>query len=163
MNPKLNIDNYVRQLLPWHKRLPARLALLRALLSPLRQLFDVFDQWRHSTRLMMNVSSQVRILEGYLQDKYSDVFIRVVTYDEQALTIGLEEEGDTHGIYFPYDQEEADDDGQAPEVPLEGELREVFGDADFIVYIPQGIEIEDIRADIERFREALIKYKIIQQ
>lgn len=162
MNPKLNIDNYVRQHLPWHKRLPVRLALLRALLSPLRQLFDLFDRWRHSTRLMMNVSSQVRVLEGYLQDKYGSVFIRVVTYDEQALAIGLEEEGDTHGVYMPYDQGEESEE-QAPEVPLEGELREVFGDADFIVYIPVGIEIEDIRADIERFREALIKYKIIQQ
>lgn len=48
------------------------------------------------------------------------------------------------------------------DVPLDGEIRERFGDADFIVYIPAGIDINLIRAEIENYKQALTKYKIIQ-
>lgn len=48
------------------------------------------------------------------------------------------------------------------EVPLETEVRDQFGDADFIVYIPASVDINLIRAEIEKYKQALVTYKIIQ-
>ena len=41
--------------------------------------------------------------------------------------------------------------------------REQFGDVDFIVHIPAGVDAEQIRADIEKYRAALTTYKIDQR
>lgn len=159
MNPKLNISNLVLRLLPWHKRTPVRVAFLRALAAPLGWLFGLFDAWRDDTRMIVNVTSQVAVLEGYLRKKYGQpIAIKVLTFSDGALNIGLEEEGDTQGVWIPLPEDELPGEN----VPLAGEMREHFGDADFIVYVPQGIDLDLLRADIERFKQALIEYKIIQ-
>ena len=157
-NVKISIDNLVRQTLPWYKRLPSRLAWLRVLLYPLLCLFEQFDTWRRRTRLLINVTSQVKVLESYLRDKYGDIRIGISTFTEGALNLGLEIEGETHRADIALESE-----GGGVLLPLEGEMREAFGDVDFIVYIPAGINYDAIRADIERFRQAMVKYKIIQQ
>jgi hypothetical protein len=41
-------------------------------------------------------------------------------------------------------------------------VRERFGDVDFVVYLPAGVDAERVTADIERFRQALTKYGIVQ-
>lgn len=98
------------------------------------------------------------MLEGYLQRKYSEMTsIKVVSFDDGAMLMGLEEEA--LGVYFSYDESE----GEGVEVPLEGEMRSMFDDVDFIVYIPTTIEITDVIADIEQFKLANVKYKITQQ
>lgn len=162
MNPKLNINNLVKRLLPWHKRQPVRLSILRALISPLRILWTDFDIWRDDTRMIINVNSQVAVLEGYLKKKYNNsVKIKIVTYFDGALEIGLIAEGDINRVDIPMEQEEIAE-RKPPELPLQGEIRERFGDADFIIYIPIDIDINLIKADIEKFKQALVKYKIIQ-
>lgn len=159
-NIRIDYSNLVRQLLPAHKRQPVRLWWLRRLVAPLGGLFSSFAAWRDEVRMLVNVTSQVRVLEGYLRVKYGQpVAIRIETYEDGGLLVCLEEEGETQRLNIALDEAEA---VPAADVPLEGELRERFGDVDFVVYIPQGVDIECVRADIERFRRALVKYKIIQ-
>jgi len=161
-NIKLNIDNLVKQLLPWYKRQPVRLAILRAMVSPLRLMWADFDRWRDDTRMTINVNSQVAVLEGYLKKKYNQpVTITIVTFDDGALEVGLIEEGETFAINVPLENET--ELQQAPVVPLDGEIRAQFGDVDFIVYIPIELDVDLVTADIERFKQALIKYKIVSR
>ncbi|WP_298062040.1 hypothetical protein [uncultured Rikenella sp.] len=156
---RIHYRNLVRQLLPAHKRQPVRLWWLRGLLSPLETLFASFDKWRSDTRMMINVNSQVAVFEGYLRKKYGEpIAIKVVTYDDGMLRVSLRAEGDTLRLRTGLREETTRE-----AVPLRGEIRAQFGDADFIVYIPTTVDADMIRAEIERFKQALVRYKIIQQ
>lgn len=157
MNPKLNIDNLIRQQLPAHKRQPNRLRVLRALLAPLRELFTLFDAWRANIRMTINVNSQVIILEGYLRRKFNEpITIRIVTFDDGLLPVGYHAEGRTMMQPIGFYPE------SPPPIPFAGEVQTLFGDADFIVYIPAWLDIEAVRAEIERYKKATAIYKIIQ-
>lgn len=150
-------NNLVRQLLPPHKRQLVRLSLLRAFIAPLSQLFASFADWRSDTRMMINVNSQVKVFEGYLRKKYNEpVTIKIITFDDGLLMVCLENEGILLQPDIGLEAEKKID------VPLDGEIRDRFGDADFIVYIPAGLDINLIRAEIEKYKQALTKYKIIQ-
>lgn len=41
----------------------------------------------------MNITNQVKVLEGYLQKKYNAPTIHIETYGDGLLLIGLEREG----------------------------------------------------------------------
>lgn len=158
MNPNINIPNLIRQLLPPHKRKNNRLGLLRGFIKPLEKLWNSFFEWRSNTRMMVNVNCQVKVFEGYLRKKYNQpIAIKIITFSDGLLLVGLEEEGTTMMPTIGLENETP-----VVEVPLDGEIRERFGDADFIVYIPAGIDINLIRAEIEKYKQALTKYKIIQ-
>lgn len=160
MNTRINFDNLVVRLLPWHKRQTGRVSLLRSFVAPLGVLFADFDRWRTDTRMIVNVTSQVAVLEGYLRSKYNQpVTIKIVTFDDGAMEVCLAAEGDSQCVFIGMEGEEVDD----TMVPLAGEMRSQFGDADFIVYIPAGIDLAMVTADIERFKQALTEYKIIQK
>lgn len=149
--------NLVRQLTPPHKRQPVRLALLRAFVAPLCELFAGFDAWRKDTRMLVNVNSQVIVLEGYLQQKYNEpITIKIVTYADGLLDVGFEEEGEAMLPHIGLIDTEPPVD-----VPFEGEIRMMFGDVDFIVYIPPGVSVNLIRADIEKYKRASKRFKII--
>lgn len=159
MTPKINFNNLVNGLLPWFKRTPVRLSFLRSMVAPLGRLFGDFDKWRSDTRMIVNVTSQVAVFEGYLRKKYGQpIAIKIVTYDDGALEVCLEAEGTAQVVDIPLESE----DFTPPAIPLDGELRVQFGDADFIVYIPNSVDIDMITADIERFKQALTQFKIIQ-
>ena len=159
MNPKININNLVRQLVPPHRRQPVRLDFLRGLLYPLRQLWEWFELWRDDIRLRINVNSQVMVLEGYLRNKYNDVRITITSLDNGWLWVGLLSEGD---LYMPKIGLLGGGE-QLIHVPLLWEKRLGMGDVDFWVYIPVGVDIEAIRAEIECYRQAGVKYEIIQK
>lgn len=159
MNPKINFINLLRQLLPPHKRQTNRILFLKGLTAPLQSLFDSFDTYRNDSRMMFNVNSQVKILEGYLRKKYNEpVGIKVATFDAGLLNVGLEIEGETMMVWFGLS-----DEGQLKGIPLKDELRDKFAEADFVVYIPAGIDKLQVEADIEKYKLALVTYKIIQQ
>lgn len=157
---RINYRNLVRQLIPAHKRQPVRLWWIGRLIAPLDTIWAAFDKWRSDTRMMINVNSQVAVFEGYLQKKYNEpIAIRVVTFDDGMLRVSLRAEGDTLRLCTGLRPDEQSREA----VPLRGEIREMFGDADFIVYIPLTVDVDMIRAEIERFKQALVEYKIIQQ
>ena len=54
--------------------------------------------------------------------------------------------------------------GEVPTtVPLRGEIELQFDDADFVVRVPASFSdrtIDDIRRDVDRYKQALVKFKI---
>lgn len=157
MNPTTHIPQLVRQLLPPHKRKPLRLQWLGSLTEPLLPLFAEFSSWRDDTRLRVNVTSQVKVLEGYLRKKYNEPFrIKIETFDDQLLAVGLEPEGAQfmHSV------------GMLPEatpieVPLSFEMRENFDGVDFRVILPPEVDRDRVRVDIEHLKRATARYEII--
>lgn len=156
---RIKYRNLIRQLLPAHKRQPVRLEWLRGLTAPLSGLFASFDKWRDQTRMMLNVTGQVKVLEGYLRRIFGNLSnIRINTFIDGLCRISLREEGDALRLRT----------GMRPEtsrsaVPLRGELRQQFEGVDFIIYIPSEADTEAVRVQVERIRQALATYKIIQE
>jgi hypothetical protein len=109
--------------------------------------------------MMVNVNSQVKVLEGYLRKKYDEpVNIRIETFNNGLLLVGLKSEGRTM-----WPEISLEDERKTRPVPLENEVRDKFKGVNFIVYIPQNIDKSLVEIDIEKFKQALITYKIIQQ
>jgi len=160
MDPKLNIHNLVRQLVPTHRRQPVRLWWLRRLAWPIGELWDDFAVWRDDVRFRINLTGQVRVLEGYLNKKYdtAEWRIRIVSFEDGLMWVGLETEGDNYHPRFGILSEA----GPFVAIPLAGELRGSLGDVDFVVYIPAGIDAATIHAEVERYRLAGMTFKIIQ-
>lgn len=159
MNLKLDTSNLIRQLLPPHKRQPVRMNLLTGFSSPLKTLFNAFNTWRDNTRMLMNVNSQVKVLESYLRKKYNEpANIRVVTFNNGLLLVGLKSEGRTMWPEIGLSTEKL-----MKTIPLESEVLDKFEGVNFIVYIPVTVDKTQIEIDIEKYKLALITYKIIQQ
>lgn len=158
MNSKINYQNLICQLLPPHKRQKTRIRLLQDFISPLQKLFSDFNAWRENSRMMVNVNSQVKILEGYLRKKYkAPITIKIVTFNNGLMLVGLKSEGSTMWPVIGLTDEEM------KTLPLENEIRDKFDGADFIVYIPEGIDKMLIESEIEKYKQVLTTYKIIQQ
>lgn len=157
-NYKIDFSNLVRQLLPNHKRQPVRLRLLRAFVKPLAELFASFSRWRDETRKLINVTNQKGVLEQFLRSKYGAIDITIESYRETGFAVGLRPEGISVAQAVGLNRAE----GAPAVIPLRGENREQFGDVDFIVHIPAGVDAEQVRADIEKYRAALTTFKIEQ-
>ena len=158
MNSKINYQNLIRQLLPPHKRQKTRIRLLKGFISPLQKLFSDFNTWRENSRMMVNVNSQVKILEGYLRKRYQEsISIKIVTFNNGLMLTGLESEGNTMWPVIGLTDEEL------KAIPLENEIHDKFDGADFIVYIPEGVDKMLIESEIEKYKQVLTTYKIIQQ
>lgn len=157
-NYKIDFRNMVRQLLPNHKRQPVRLRLLRAFVKPLAELFASFSRWRDETRKLINVTNQKGVLEQFLRSKYGAIDITIESYRETGFAVGLRPEGISVAQAVGLNRAE----GAPAVIPLRGENREQFGDVDFIVHIPAGVDAEQVRADIEKYRAALTTFKIEQ-
>ena len=140
-NYKIDFRNLTRQLLPEHKRQPVRLRILWAFVKPLANLFTSFSLWQ------------------FLRNKYGAADITIESYREAGFAVGLRSEG--VGVAVPVGLNKAE--GTPAFVSLRGENREQFGDVDFIVHIPAGVDAEQVRADIEKYRATLTTYKIDQK
>lgn len=159
MNLMFTCRNLIRQLLPPHKRQTIRIELLSTLLSPVQSLFDSFKKWRENSRMMVNVNSQVKVFEGYLRKKYNEpISIKIVTFNNGLLLVGLISEGKTM-----WPEVGLRDENYFRSIPLENEIRDKFDGADFIVYIPKNVNINLIDAEIQKYKQVLTTYKIIQQ
>lgn len=109
--------------------------------------------------MLVNMNSQIGVLEGYLRNKYNEpVAIRIESYDDGLLWIPLASESEAQQPEFHSDCTQV----PIQEIPLQFEIRDRFSDVDFIVYIPVTIDKALIQAEIDTYRQALIKYKIIQ-
>lgn len=148
----MNPVNLTRSLLPIPKRQPNRIKILNCLLNPLYSLFADFEKWQTYIR-SFRVTSQVIVLENYLNKKYNAQIIIETSHDG-----GVEVSMRGEGLYY------IDAGGDTlKEIPLTGEMQEYFQDCDFVVHVPQGVVVEDVRKDVERFRRAgkKIIYKTI--
>lgn len=152
MNVILNFKEIIRQYVAPHRRQPARLKWLWALID-LSSVWDSFSQWRAYYRYKVHVTSQHRSLQGHLTKLFGNgTLIRVKSYQDGFLDVGLDSEPAHWVVFAPYE-----------EVALEGESGLTFDDVDFVVYVPAGINAAQVAAEIEKYKLADKKYKIIQR
>ena len=148
MNIILNFKELVRQYVAPHRRQRVRLGWLWALID-LESVWLVFAAWRDYYRYKVHVPSQHRSLEGHLSKTFGGGIL-IKSYEDQFLAIGLNSEP-AHWVLFEPMQE----------IALEGEGGQSFQDVDFIVYVPEGIDLSLVRAEIERYKIADRTYKIV--
>lgn len=93
-----NIDDIPRQELPPHRQEPERLAYLKALLKPIKTLYNSFVSYRRVTIKKLRYNGQTIILQNYLNDLFDPTLrrIRILTvFDlDMPLYVGLDSEPD---------------------------------------------------------------------
>ena len=152
MNVIPDFKEIVRQYVAPHRRQPHRLNWLWAL-TDLDSVWASFSAWRDYYRYKVHVTSQHKSLQGHLTKMFgSGTTIRVKSYDDEFLDVGLDSEPAHWIIFAPYEG-----------VALEGESERTFEDVDFVVYVPSGISAGQVEAEIERYKLADKKYRIIQR
>lgn len=148
MNIILNFKELIRQYVAPHRRQPNRLGWLWSLVD-LDGVWQFFSDWRDYYRYKVHVTSQHRSQEGHLNKTFGGGIL-IKSYEDQFLAIGLNSEP-AHWVLFEPMQE----------IALEGEGGQSFKDVDFIVYVPEGIDLSLVRAEIERYKIADRTYKIV--
>lgn len=148
MNVILNFKELIRQYVAPHRRQPVRLRWLWSLVD-LDGVWRSFSEWRDYYRYKVHVTSQHRSLEGHLNKTFGGGIL-IKSYEDQFLAIGLNTEP-AHWVLFE----------PMREIALEGEGGQSFKDVDFIVYVPEGIDMSLVRAEIERYKIADRTYKIV--
>ena len=105
---------------------------------------------------------RLRILRAFVKP-LADLFAAFSLWRDETretgFAVGIRSEG--VGVAVPVGLNRGE--GTPAVVSLRGENREQFGDVDFIVHVPAGVDTEQIRADIEKYRAALTTYKIDQR
>ena len=152
---KISTNFYLlaRSITPPHKRQPVRMAILSAFLH-LEGLLNNFFTWRLEMNMLINVNSQVKVLEGFLRTKYNNRGILLKFHEDSLLRIGLMSEGDTHVLPLA--------SNATANIPLLGENTSDLDDADFMVLIPGSVPRDSIQSEIEKYKLAEKSYKIIQ-
>lgn len=150
MNIILDFKEIVRQYVAPHKRQPSRLSWLWALVD-LETVWEAFSEWRAYYRYKVHVTSQHKSLQGHLIKTFG-TGIKVRSYEDEFLDVGLDMEPAHWVIFDPFQS-----------IALEGESGVPFEDADFIVYIPLSVSIGQVSAEVEKYKLADKKYKIIQR
>ena len=74
---KLDIYKLITLLLPIHKRLPNRIAILRMLLYPMIRLWQGFEEYRAWSTYVAGITSQTKALENYLNRKLDNDYKRI--------------------------------------------------------------------------------------
>lgn len=148
MNIILNFKELVRQYVAPHRRQANRLKWLWALVD-LESLWTSFAEWRDYYRYKVHVTSQHKSLQGHLNKTFGGGIL-IKSYDDQFLDVGLDSEP-AHWVLFEPPQD----------IALEGEGGQAFDDVDFIVYVPSGVSLPLVRAEIERYKIADRTYKIV--
>ena len=155
----IDIKNLAYQLVPPHKRLPLRLRWLSAMLMPLAEQWTLFCAWRTASRMLVNVNSQTAVLEGYLRTKYHEpTAIKIESYEDGLLTIALSDESEDRQVRF----HSSEKGNPVPEFPLSQEIRNRFEGVGFLVYIPGHLDRTLIEAEIDRYKQALMTYRLVQ-
>lgn len=148
MNINFNFKELIRQYIAPHRRQTNRLNWLWSLID-LSSVWQSWVEWRDYYRYKIHVTSQHSSLQGHLIKTFGEGII-IKSYAENFLEVGLDEES-AHWVWFdPYQ-----------EVALKGESNVSFDDVDFIVYAPSDIDVDLLSAEIEKYKLADRRYKII--
>lgn len=150
MNIILNFKEIVRQYVAPHRRQPNRLAWLWGLID-LDSVWATFAAWRAYYRYKVHVTSQQGSLLGHLRNLFGRGIV-LKSYSGMYLEVGLNSEPAHMVILNPY-----------REVALEGESQSAFDGADFVIYVPSGVDISNMGEEIERYKLADKTFKIIQR
>ena len=154
---RLNADfnSLIVQLLPPHKRQRIRVKILQILFN-LAELFNEFLIWRKKQLYLTNITSQVKILEGYLETIFGSR-IQIKEGADKLLGIPLIGEGPLRLMGLS-----SEPDKMVP-FPLLIEIGEDLQGADFMVQAPANINTEELSIEIEKYKQMDKKYIIKQQ
>lgn len=143
-----------RQLLPLIYRKKRLFALLRSFLQPLREITDMFDNFRESSRQKLMINGQVIYIEHVLNSYYYFNNREIYIEDTPGVSSNfIDSDGrDTMHVYDKTDND-------VTHIYAEGEGKP---DGDYIVNIPDIVEydIEHIKSVLEINRPAGKQYKI---
>ena len=129
------------------------------MLMPLAEQWTLFCAWRTASRMLVNVNSQTAVLEGYLRTKYHEPpAIKIESYEDGLPTIALSDESEDRQVRF----HSSEKGNPVPEFPLSQEIRNRFEGVGFLVYIPGHLDRTLIEAEIDRYKQALITYRLVQ-
>lgn len=154
---KIHYPNLIRQILPPLKRTPVRLAWFEALLTPLIEIYNQFQRWSELERMLINVNGRTMVLEGYLRFKYSNNEIAISTTIDNLPGIGLINEGETYIALVGLIHETS----EPFDLPLISERQGGQYDVDFVVFVPAGVDVNDVIADIERYKTPFATYNLL--
>lgn len=153
---KFDPFKFASDMLPPILRSKVLLAILRAILTPLRRLLDRFSRFRGDVHRRINTTGQTYSLEAALNNKYqlSRGTIYITDTDDKQLYLYFTSEGRTP-VHLRLPKE--------PQDPLFlGYKNEGKHSADFIVHVPSFLrgEEEEIRRLITYYKPAGRTYKI---
>ena len=153
---KFDTDRFAEQMLPPLLRSKVLLALLRAILRPLRRLLLEFRRFRDNVRQRLNITGQTFSLEEALRRKYGLPYGAIYVTDTKDKQIYLFYDNEARELLYLRKVLEA----QTPVfISFSDEGKH---DADFIVHIPSFLksEEEEIRRILEIYKPAGRTYKI---
>lgn len=158
MRLEFDIYEFLRRQLPHHKRQTNRLALFNWPIAQLSSLWNAFAIWRSEMIYESNITGQKLALVNLLN--------RRVTGAANQISIS---EKDYGGIYLSYLSEATDyvflstlaEASDLAEIPLDGETATDMT-ADFTVYVPAGVNIDQVAKIVDRYVIAGFDYEIQQ-
>jgi hypothetical protein len=146
---KFNVNSSIRQSLGTRFVRVKQLNWLVAILSPIQSIMNEYDEWRKRRFYLIQITSQVIALTGYLNDQFDPILrqIYIVTLNDytNGEWIALESELEPF-VYLGLDNENTG-------AWLAQETEQNTG-LDFIVYIPIGI------VQINQIKQAVTAYKL---
>lgn len=158
MRLEFDIYEFLRRQLPIHKRHENRLALFDWALNQIRVVWNQFVNWRSEMIYESNITGQKIALVNLLNRRVagSGNNISIAEKDDGGLFIGKL----TENIDFLY-MSTATENADNGEFPKEGELATALT-ADFIVYVPAGVNVDQVAEIVDRYVIAGYDYEIQQ-
>ncbi len=135
-------------------------------------MYESFAEWRADHHRLYNTSAQTYILQEYLRHKLGEPHIYIQNRPDDYVAISLIIENQLIAVPLAEEIPFYDDDlNRTRGFPLIGEIRELFGDADYrviaMIDIDKDTPIDELKEIIEKFREALIieieKFNVIDK
>jgi len=150
------ISEFVSNMLPSHKRQPARIALFRWPINQLRSIYSAYITWMQGIVYQANITGQKMALE-HLLNTY-------VTGSQNAISIASFDDG---GVFLSTALEASDSEWMSTETeatddvefPIAGEITLPLG-ASFVVYIPTTANPDQVNKILQGYVIAGFTYNI---
>lgn len=151
----------VRYLLPFHKRTQIRLIFLRLFANKVDALMNKIHNFKTIVRRSINITAQTIILQYHLNDTFDPILRRILIkhYNDQGLFIGLISDGIEN--YVPLKLlSEIQENYNEIILALKNETNQTIN-ADYLIYAPTSININQLIFELDKYRLAGKKYKIV--
>lgn len=157
MRLDFDIYEFIRRMLPLHKRQTNRLALFDWGLSQLRVVWYQFTAWRTEMIYESNITGQKMALEHFLNYKVpgSQDKIFIVEKLDGGLFLSLVSEN-SEAVFLSTEAEDSD----FSEIPLNGEQLQAL-DVNFQVFIPAYADLDILNQILQRYVIAGMNYEVL--
>lgn len=160
---RINIDLFINNWLPSHKRQTNRKGLLAVLLTPFTIMMGEFVAWRDEAIIRANVTSETISIEWYLNYLFDPTLkrIHIESNDGDGVILGVKT---TEPLKFLYFGDKDDEPTAFQYLYKPGETTDL-GTASFGVYIPTDLEDQalDIFAIVKIYKLAGKTFVIIPE